>query len=145
MDGRNNMRKDAFEGSLWFKKSAEAGFPPSMYEYAISLLDGRGIIEIGNNVSISHGVKLITGGHNIRHRNFPGIYEKIKIEDYAWLGVNCVILKGITIGKGAVVAAGAVVTKDVPEYTIVGGIPAKPIGKRTKNSDYKCIWNEPFT
>lgn len=108
-------------------------------------LDGRGIIEIGNNVSISHGVKLITGGHNIRHRNFPGIYEKIKIEDYAWLGVNCVILKGITIGKGAVVAAGAVVTKDVPEYTIVGGIPAKPIGKRTKNLDYKCIWNEPFT
>lgn len=45
MDGRNNMRKDAFEGSLWFKKSAEAGFPPAMYEYAISLLDGRGIIK----------------------------------------------------------------------------------------------------
>lgn len=45
MDGRNNMKKDAFEGSLWFKKSAEAGFPPSMFEYAISLLDGRGIIK----------------------------------------------------------------------------------------------------
>ena len=87
----------------------------------------------------------MTGGHDVQHRNFPGIYEKIKIEDYAWLGVNCVVLKGITIGKGAVVAAGAVVTKDVPEYTIVGGIPAKPIGKRTKDLDYKCIWDEPFT
>ena len=108
-------------------------------------LDGRGILEIGNNVSISHGSKLMTGGHDVQHRNFPGIYEKIKIEDYAWLGVNCVVLKGITIGKGAVVAAGAVVTKDVPEYTIVGGIPAKPIGKRTKDLDYKCIWDEPFT
>lgn len=108
-------------------------------------LDGRGIIEIGNSVSISHGVKLMTGSHDIQNCYFPGIYEKITIEDYAWLGVNCIILKGITIGKGAVVAAGAVVTKNVPDYTIVAGIPAKPIGKRKENLAYKCIWKELFT
>lgn len=55
MDGRNNMKKDALEGSLWFKKSAEAGFPPSMFEYAISLLDGRGIIK-----SIPIGIEYMT-------------------------------------------------------------------------------------
>lgn len=108
-------------------------------------LDARGIIEIGNSVSISHGVKLMTGGHDIQKPHFPGIYEKIKIEDYAWLGVNSVVLKGVTIGKGAVVAAGAVVTKDVPPYTVVGGVPAKPIGTRTHHLDYQCIWDEPFT
>lgn len=108
-------------------------------------LDARGIIEIGNSVSLSHGVKLMTGGHDIQKSNFPGVYEKIKIEDYAWLGVNCVVLKGVTIGKGAVVAAGAVVTHDVPAYTVVGGVPAKPIGTRTHDLDYQCIWDEPFT
>lgn len=55
MDGRNNMKKDAFEGSLWLKKSAKLGFPPSMFEYAISLLDGRGIIK-----SIPKGVEYMT-------------------------------------------------------------------------------------
>lgn len=55
MDGRNNMKKDTFEGSLWFKKSAEAGFPPSMFEYAISLLDGRGIIK-----SVPIGIEYMT-------------------------------------------------------------------------------------
>lgn len=108
-------------------------------------LDGRGIIEIGNNVSISHSVKLITGSHQVQSKYFPGKYGKITIKDYAWLGVNSVVLTDVTIGKGAVVAAGAVVTKDVPDYTIVGGIPAKKIGERTKDLDYHCIWNELFT
>lgn len=108
-------------------------------------LDARGGISIGNNVSISHGVKIMTGSHDIQAKHFPGIYEKITIHDYAWLGVGCIILKGVTIGKGAVVAAGAVVTKDIPDYSVVGGIPAHEIGKRTNQLDYHCIWEEPLT
>ena len=69
----------------------------------------------------------------------------IEIMDNVFIGSNSTIVGGVRIGPNAIVAAGAVVTKDVPEYTIVGRIPAKPIGKRTKNLDYKCIWNEPFT
>ena len=59
------------------------------------------------------------------------------IDDYAWICCRSVILPGIKIGKGAIVASGAVVTKDVPPYAIVGGIPAKVIGWREKkNYDY---------
>ena len=108
-------------------------------------LDARGGIYIGNSVSISHGVKIMTGSHNIQHKKFPGVYEKITIHDYAWLGVGCIILKGVTIGKGAVVAAGAVVTKDIPDYTVFGGVPAHKIGERTNQLDYQCIWEEPLT
>lgn len=57
------------------------------------------------------------------------ITAKVTIKDKAWIGFNSIILKGVTIGEGAVVAAGSVVTKDVPDYTIVGGNPAKIIGK----------------
>lgn len=108
-------------------------------------IDARGGIEIGNNVSISHGVKLMTGGHDIQHKSFPGIYESISISDYAWIGVGAIVLKNVRIGKGAVVAAGAVVTKDVPDYMVVGGVPAKKIGERTHELDYHCIWEEPLT
>ena len=61
----------------------------------------------------------------------------VRIEDYAWLCSHCIILPGVTIGKGAVVASGAVVTKDIEPWTVVGGVPAKPIGKREeKKYDY---------
>lgn len=108
-------------------------------------LDARGGISIGNNVSVSHGVKLITGSHNIQDCNFSVIYDKITIKDYAWLGAGCIILKGITIGKGAVVAAGSVVTKNVEDYTIVGGTPAKKIGIRNKQLTYHCHGYMPLT
>ncbi|MBR6962388.1 MAG: glycosyltransferase [Prevotella sp.] len=108
-------------------------------------IDARGNITIGNNVSISHNVMLMTGGHNHKTQNFQSIYMPINIEDFAWIGVGSIILQGVTIGRGAVVAAGAIVTKDVEPFTVVGGIPAKEIGKRTKELDYQCIWNSPFT
>ena len=107
-------------------------------------IDGRGGCHIGNSVSISHKVSIVTGSHDANSINFSGIYLPILIKDYAWIGINAVILQGVVIGEGAVVAAGSVVTKDVPAYTIVGGIPAKVIGTRKKNLDYKCKWMIPF-
>ena len=108
-------------------------------------LDARAGITIGNSVSISHQVNIMTGSHDVRSRRFEGVFEPITIADYAWLGIGCTILKGVHIGKGAVVCAGAVVTKDVPPYAIVGGVPARKIGERPQDLDYHCYWNEPFT
>ncbi len=108
-------------------------------------IDARGYIDIGNNVSISHKVKIVTGSHDIDSELFTGKYLPIHIKDYVWLGINSTILQGITIGEGAVVCAGAVVTKDVPPYAVVGGIPAKIIKYRKKELAYHCIWDMPFT
>jgi acetyltransferase-like isoleucine patch superfamily enzyme len=100
-------------------------------------------IIIGNNVLISHNVSIIdTNSHEIdfierseRYKdliiNGPWqskgsvITSPIIIKDHAWISFNAIILKGVTIGKGAIVAAGAVVTKDVPDFTVVAGNPAK--------------------
>ena len=102
-----------------------------------SLIDARGGIIIGNNVVIASYVKIITGSHNVQSRNFEAIFKPIFIDDYAWICTGAIILQGVSIGKGAVVAAGAVVVKDVPPYSIVGGVPAKIIGTRKKDLDYK--------
>ncbi len=102
------------------------------------LIDARGKIIIGDNVSISHNVNVVTGSHDAYSPNFIGVFKPIIIKDYAWLGVGCTILQGVTIGKGAVIAAGATVTKDVGDYEIFAGTPAKKIGTRPQNLDYHC-------
>ncbi len=109
------------------------------------VLDARGNITIGASVSVSHNVNIMTGGHDHQSRHFCGVFKPIVINDYAWIGVGASILQGVTIGRGAVVCAGAVVAKDVADYEIVGGVPAKKIGTRTDNLDYKCVWDTPFT
>ena len=63
--------------------------------------------------------------------------DKVTISDYAWLSSRTTILPGVTIGEGAVVAAGAVVTKDVADHAIVAGVPARVIGTRTANLEYR--------
>lgn len=109
------------------------------------LIDARGGITIGNNVSISYGVKLLTGSHDISSPTFRANYLPITIEEFAWLGAGCTILNNVRIGKGAVVCAGAVVTRDVEDYAVVGGIPARKLKTRPQNLQYHCIWDSPFT
>ena len=109
------------------------------------ILDGRGVLIIGNNVSISCRVNLITGTHDINSINFNYVQKSIIIDDDVWIGINSTILTGVHIGKGAIVAAGAVVTKDVPPYTIYAGIPAKKIGVRNSELSYRCKCELPFT
>ena len=91
-----------------------------------------GGIRIGRNVNVSDGAVIITAKHDVNSPKFEAKYEPITIEDWAWITTNAIVLAGVTIGEGAVVAAGAVVTKDVPAYSIVGGNPAKVIGERKK-------------
>ncbi len=100
------------------------------------ILDSRGKVVIGNRVSISFGVSLITGSHEVNSPNFKYKSSEIIIDDYVWIGANATIIGNVHIGKGAVVCAGAVVTKDVEPFTIVGGVPAKVIGERNHNLVY---------
>ena len=105
-------------------------------------------ITIGNRVLISHGVNIHdNNAHSLsaasRHlhakeifsRGHPRVMEDppiaapVLIEDDAWLGFNSTVLKGVTVGRGAIVAAGTMVTKDVPPYTIVAGNPARVVGQ----------------
>ncbi len=94
------------------------------------LLDGRMGLEVGDSAVIAYDAIIWTLNHDYNDVHFAGKGAPVKIGPYAWICSRSVILPGITIGEGAVVATGAVVTKDVPPYTIVGGVPAKVIGKR---------------
>ncbi len=104
-------------------------------------LSTRADIHIGDHVMFGPNVTMITGGHrtDIRGRYMTDISEEEKLPENDqdiilqgdnWIGANALILKGVTIGEGAVVGAGAVVTKDVPPYAIVGGVPAKVLKYR---------------
>lgn len=105
------------------------------------IVDARsGGIYLGDNVNIGSSVQLWTDSHDLNDPYFRSIPHKrgpIKIGDRAWLGPGTIILHSVSIGEGAVIAAGAVVTKDVEPYAIVGGVPAKKIGERTHNLKYK--------
>jgi acetyltransferase-like isoleucine patch superfamily enzyme len=101
-----------------------------------AILDGRMGIEIGQNVNVSSGVWIWSVQHDHQDPFFADVGGKVVIGDNAWISCRVVILPGVNIGEGAVVAAGAVITKDVAPYTIVGGVPAKLIGTRNKDIKY---------
>lgn len=101
-------------------------------------LDGRGGLRIGNNVNISSHVLIVAGTHDVQDgEGFRGEAKAVTVEDYVWICTRSLILPGVTIGHGAVVAAGSVVTRSVPPFTIVAGSPARPIGMRTQHLTYQ--------
>jgi acetyltransferase-like isoleucine patch superfamily enzyme len=100
-------------------------------------LDNRGGLEIGNNVSISANVCILTADHDPQSARFAGRTRSVHIADYVFVGTRAMILPGVTIARGAVVAAGAVVTKDVEERMIVAGCPARQIGVRDADLNYE--------
>lgn len=98
----------------------------------------RGGVTIGNNVNISGYSFFISQQHDLQGANFlRTTYGEIEIKDRVWVATNCTIMPGVTIHKGAVIAAGAVVTKDVEPWTVVAGNPAKPISIRAKQENYE--------
>jgi len=95
-----------------------------------AFLDGRAPLTIGSHVDIASEVMIYNSEHDIHAEDMKAREQPVKIEDYVFIGPRAIILPGVKIGRGAVVAAGAVVTKDVGEKEIVAGIPAKVIGRR---------------
>ena len=101
-------------------------------------LDGRAPLKIGNHVGIASQVLIYNDEHNINSDDYGNSFGPVEIGDYVFIGPRAIILPGIKIGKGAVVAAGAIVTKDIPEFEIWAGVPAKKINDRKINHpDYK--------
>ena len=76
---------------------------------------------------VAPGVRIATINHDLNNRHTIYTYGKVTIKKNAWLGMNVTVCPGVTIGRYAVVGAGAVVTKDVPDYAVVAGVPAKVI------------------
>lgn len=100
-----------------------------------AILYGHGGLQIGNDVRIAPQVMIMPMNHIYKDPQVPirkqGIKAQgIKIEDDVWLGAGAIILDGVTIGRGSVIGAGAIVTKSIPPYSVAVGIPAKMIKKR---------------
>jgi maltose O-acetyltransferase len=101
------------------------------------LFDGRKYaIRTGDDVSIGPEAAILTLGHDPQSPIFADRGGEVTIGDHVWIGYRALILPGVSIGTGAVVAAGAVVTRDVEPFTIVAGSPARKIGGRPRRLDY---------
>lgn len=106
--------------------------------------DARDTITIGNCVNIAAEVRIYTREHDIDDPFFAETGGPVVIEDYAYIGTRVTIMPGVRIGYGAVVASGAVVTKDVAPYMLVGGVPAKVIRERAHDLRYKLGYAKKF-
>jgi acetyltransferase-like isoleucine patch superfamily enzyme len=115
----------------WITGDPEIG--PGTWIGAFTVIDGSGGLRIGAGCDVSCGVQIYT--HSSMRRCVSGRAHPqvdrapVDIGDRVFLGANAVVMMGVTIGDEAVVAAGAVVTRDVPARTVVGGVPATPIGR----------------
>ncbi|RZJ22084.1 MAG: acyltransferase [Acinetobacter sp.] len=97
-------------------------------------LQGQGGIEIGDNFHSAKGLVILTQNHNWKGEALPYdhtvIKKKVIIGDNVWVGLNVIILPGVTIGEGCIIQAGSVVSKNIPDYAIAGGNPAQVIKLR---------------
>jgi acetyltransferase-like isoleucine patch superfamily enzyme len=101
------------------------------------ILDGRGGLVIGDNVNFSSNAAIYTMQHDYASSTFIASSSPVVIHDRAWISSNTIILPGVDIGEGAVLAAGAVATKNILPFTLNGGIPAKIIGIRPSPLTYE--------
>jgi acetyltransferase-like isoleucine patch superfamily enzyme len=109
-----------------------------------TLLDGRGgTLTIGENVDIAQETNIWTLEHDPHSDTYAAKGADVVIEDFVWIASRCTILPGVRIGRGAVIAANSVVTKDVEPMKIMAGIPARAIGDRKSGLKYTFVY-EPW-
>ena len=124
--------------TIWFPEGVRIGSGSMVGENCF--LDGYGGLTIGRDVLIAHNSSLIAEDHGYATRQIPIRRQPktagaIVVGDDVWIGCGVRVLKGATIGDGAIIAAGAVVTKDVPPYAIVGGIPGRVLAMRPDDAE----------
>jgi acetyltransferase-like isoleucine patch superfamily enzyme len=115
----------------------------SVINYGV-LLDGRRGLHIGNNVSISEGTAVLTLEHDVDDAGFGLRGGQVTIEDRVFIGSYARILPGVTIGEGAVIGVGSVVTSDVAPYTVVVGVPARYVRDRSRDLIYQLGYHKRF-
>lgn len=101
-----------------------------------AFLDGRASLKIGSHVDIASQVMIYNSEHDVHSADFHAVEMPVVIQDYVFIGPRAIIMPGVNIGKGAVIAGGAVVTKDVADFSIVGGVPARVIGERQNKTPH---------
>lgn len=97
-------------------------------------LDFRGPLTIGDNVSISPEVAVITTQHDWREPGFPLDIRPVVIEDHVWIGIRAIVLPGTHVGRGSVIAAGAVASGEIPPMSVVAGVPARVVAVRPQEA-----------
>jgi maltose O-acetyltransferase len=97
----------------------------------------KGDVTIKNNVSITAQTYIFTASHMVNDPYFKVFSIAVTIEDYAWIGARAMIMPGITIGKGAILGAASIATKNIPDYEIFVGAPAKKVGERSHDLRYE--------
>ena len=106
------------------------------------MIDSRGgAVTFGDYADVAPDVNIWTLQHDPHDPAFGAVGAPVTFEPFVWVGNRAIILPGVTLGEGAVVAAGSVVTKSVAPYTIVGGVPAKPIGDRPRGQQPRPPYN----
>jgi maltose O-acetyltransferase len=110
------------------------------------VLDGRKFaIRTGSDVSIGPEATILTLGHDPQSPDFADQGGEVILGDHVWIAYRAIILPGVTIGEGAVVAAGAVVTRDVEPFAIVAGVPAHKVGERNRDLTYRLHYHPIFS
>ncbi len=123
-----------YEGvTVWYPYRVSIGHDTTLNEHVY--ISGYGDLTIGNGVRIGHRTSILTSDHviddaSVRIKDSGLVAKPVRIDDDVFIGCNCTILGGVHVGRGAVIAAGSVVNRDVPDFAIVGGVPARVLKYR---------------